>query len=377
MLSEVLPYYTSEFEVDLLLLENKINYSIPDDINVICLNKSFSKGGTLSRLVSGFNTIFSLISFLRKKEYSVIVSYLDNYNVLVYIANLFHIKKPLHIVCEQTTDYEFFKNSKMSKWKQNVFKFALKTTYNRVDHIIAVSQNLKKYLVDELSIKQPITVIHNGIDTRKFNLTLPERSSINENFANAKIKLLCIARLDFQKNIMFLLDSFNLVKDELKDANLFILGSGPLKKEVEEKIDLLNLNDRVFLLGFCSNPEEYLKLSDVFLLASRYESFGNVIIEAFACGVPVVTTNYGSVVNEIITSNNLGKIIRQSDAQGFASAIVYVVGNKEKYNKVMLNNYARSKFDVSVKAEEYINTIKITLNNSSPLINKNMPRELA
>ncbi len=68
MLSEVLPYYTSEFDVDLLLVENKISYSIPDDINIICLDKSSGKSGAPNRVAAASTMLFSLILFFSQKK---------------------------------------------------------------------------------------------------------------------------------------------------------------------------------------------------------------------------------------------------------------------------------------------------------------------
>lgn len=364
MLSEVLPYYSAAFDVDLVLLENKVSFNIPDSVNVICLDRSIDSGNVISKAVSAVSTIFRLRRRLRETKYAAIVSYLDSYNVMVCVANSLRRGKTKHIACEQTLDYEFFQNSAMAGWKQRIFKIAVKIAYNKVDRIIAVSQNLKNFLEFELGVKTPITVIHNGVDTGKFNLDPPaDTGDIDSKFKNTKTKLLCLSRLDHQKNIFFLLDSFALAADTAGDANLFILGSGPLQAAIGDRIALLNLKDRVYLLGFSNHPEDYLKLCDAFLLTSRYESFGNVVIEALACGAPVLTTNYGKVIYEIIQSKDLGHIIDQHDKRGYADAIIDLVNNNDRYDKANLFKYAASKFDASVKAKEYVETVNAEIAN--------------
>lgn len=358
MLSEVLPFYADAFDVDLVLVENKISYAVPDTVNIIPLDLPIAGVGALKKVVNAFKLIRRLRKMAKNGGYEAIVSYLDFYNVMVCVANSFRRQKLKHVAVEQTTDYEFFANSQMAGWKQVIIKRAVGWAYNRVDRVIAVSENLKNFLVKELGVKREVTVIHNGVDIGKFNLTpLPDTSHMDKRFMTATTRLLCLSRLDRQKNIPFLIDSFAAAADKIPDADLFILGTGPMQQAIEDRVKLLNLDERVFLLGFSKNPEDYLKLCDIFVLASRYESFGNVVIEALACGAPVVTTNYGRVVGEILISNDLGEVIKQGDIDGFANAIVHVLGHLGKYKKNVLNQYIRSTFDAASKAKDYIRTI--------------------
>ncbi|MBK8302208.1 MAG: glycosyltransferase [Chloracidobacterium sp.] len=358
MLSEVLPFYADAFDVDLVLVENKISYEVPDAVNIIALDLPIAGGGLLKNAENAIKVILRLRRMTNKCRYAAVVSYLDFYNVMVCVANSFRRNKLKHIAVEQTTDYEFFANSQMAGWKQVIIKRAVGWAYNRVDRVIAVSENLKNFLVGELGVKREITVIHNGVDTDKFDLEPPQDAShIDEQFMAASSRLLCLSRLDHQKNIFFLIDSFAVAADKIPDKRLFILGTGPLQQAIEARIKLLNLDDRVFLLGFSKKPEDYLKLCDLFVLASRYESFGNVVIEALACGAPVVATNYGTVVNEIMQCDSLGMIVEQGDVNGFAAAMIDITNNRDRYDRNALNEHARTHFNAADKARKYVATV--------------------
>ena len=227
-----------------------------------------------------------------------------------------------------------------------------------MQHIIAVSENLKQFLVKELQIKTPITVIHNGFDSEKFNLNkLDDTSNINKDFLDTKNRILCIARLDYQKNIPFLIDSFALIKEKLPESNLFILGHGEQIDDIKKKITSMELSNRVFLLGFRTNPEEYLKLSNLFVLSSRYESFGNVLVEALACGIPVLTTNYGEVVHEIMPTSDYGIVVEQGSTKHFSEAISDIV-LKGTFDKNKIAKYAVENFDIRKIANQYVESIE-------------------
>ena len=88
-----------------------------------------------------------------------------------------------------------------------------------------------------------------------------------------------------------------------KNARLYIFGEGELREDLEEQIDNLGISERVFLMGFESNPFQYLKVADIFVFSSNHEGFPNVIMEAMACGLPIITTNCKSGPDEIMELN--------------------------------------------------------------------------
>src|SRR5204863_9302055 len=92
------------------------------------------------------------------------------------------------------------------------------------------------------------------------------------------------------KNFPRLIVAMAVLRRRLPAARLFILGQGDQEPQLRQQIASLGLSDAVRLCGFRRNPWKYIARADVFALTSRYEGFGNVLIEAMACGVPVVVT---------------------------------------------------------------------------------------
>ena len=122
------------------------------------------------------------------------------------------------------------------------------------------------------------------------------------------------------KNHDLLLEAFSKVTFSL-NASLTILGDGPLLSHLVTKIKSLGLQDRVLLPGYVSSPISWLHASDLFVLSSNYEGFGNVIIEALAAGLPVVSTACPFGPIEILEHGVHGYLVPPGDANALSSAI--------------------------------------------------------
>jgi glycosyltransferase involved in cell wall biosynthesis len=105
------------------------------------------------------------------------------------------------------------------------------------------------------------------------------------------------------------------------NAKLTILGEGLLRAELEVLIHQLGLQDRVTLPGFTIDPSHWYHSADLFVLSSSWEGFGNVIVEALECGVPVVSTDCLSGPAEILANGRYGRLVPVGDATALAAAI--------------------------------------------------------
>lgn len=132
-------------------------------------------------------------------------------------------------------------------------------------------------------------------------------------------------RLVAQKGWDTLLDAFAQVVAR-RPARLLILGVGPEEEALTAQARQLRLEDRVAFMGFQANPAAWMARSDLFVMSSRYEGFGNVIVEALATGTAVVSTdcNYGP--SEILDGGRYGALVPVGDADRMADAIVAAVG---------------------------------------------------
>ncbi len=219
--------------------------------------------------------------------------------------------------------------------------------YNKADLIIAVSNSSKIDLVQNYKIKnEKITVINNPV--------------INDNFfyskkatkVNSEFLFVSVGRLHSVKNHSLLLDALSLIKDKI-NFKLVILGEGPERTNIERKIIELNLVSHVELRGFVIEPFIVIKESDILIVSSKIEGFGNVVVEALACGVPVVSTKcFGP--EEILDSEIYGQLC-EHNSESMASAILKV--SSAYFNEQELIDKSKNYLSSNI-AKKYIEALQ-------------------
>jgi N-acetylgalactosamine-N,N'-diacetylbacillosaminyl-diphospho-undecaprenol 4-alpha-N-acetylgalactosaminyltransferase len=129
-------------------------------------------------------------------------------------------------------------------------------------------------------------------------------------FDFSRFTYITIGRLDIGKNHKMMIDSFSKIKD--KNSQLIIIGYGELEDKLNQYIEYLDLENRVFLVGRQENPYKWLHHSDCFLFTSLHEGFPNVILEALACNLSIISTDPNGVVGEIL-EKKFGTIIKTEE----------------------------------------------------------------
>jgi len=154
------------------------------------------------------------------------------------------------------------------------------------DKIISISKHTTHKLKNELNSKKPIYTVLNGIEYDLIRKIKP---------AKEKSDVIFVGRLMSHKNVDILIRSVKLIKEKNPEIKSLIIGDGPEKKRLEVLAQKLNLEKNIKFLGFLENHDDFyalIKSSKVFVLPSKREGFGIVVIEANACGIPVITINH-------------------------------------------------------------------------------------
>jgi len=187
--------------------------------------------------------------------------------------------------------------------------------FDRADGIIAICDYNKKRLTQLGCPEDKLIDIPNGIDMDQFKLTKRKKGN--------KFIITTVARLVPVKNIPMALNIMKEIKDEGKfDFQYCIIGDGPLRKELEEKIRQYDLSDNVLMLGFQDHNKVRAQLakSHIFLLTSENEAFPVVLLEAQAMGLPVVATNVGGL-SESVIDGQTGYLIPENDVTAAKNCI--------------------------------------------------------
>ncbi|HDG96978.1 MAG TPA: glycosyltransferase [Desulfobacterales bacterium] len=170
--------------------------------------------------------------------------------------------------------------------------------------------------------------------------------------------IISVGRLAAPKDFFTLLDSFNMVNRKMP-CRLVILGEGPQRELVENRIRELGLSERVQLRGFINNPFPFMKHSSLLVLSSAWEGTPNVLIEAMALGTPVVSTDCGGT-KEVLGDGRYGPLVPPNNPQALARAIISVLDNPPKPD---LLRHGAQRFDATAAAKKYMEVMGLTQGN--------------
>ncbi len=176
--------------------------------------------------------------------------------------------------------------------------------------------------------------------------------------ASTRPVVVAAGRLTYQKSFADLVEAFALVRARV-DAELWILGEGPERGAIEARVRQLGLGDAVRLLGFRDNPQAFFGRATVFALSSRYEGFGNVIVEALACGTPVVATDCPHGPAEILGGERGGLLVPVGDPGAMADALVRVLVDADLRRRLAAAGRVRAgDFTAAAIADAYASEIE-------------------
>ena len=324
--------------VDFVLVKAEGPYlsHLDEKVRIIDLNKK-----------STYLSLFDLINYFRKKKPDFVLSSLDLTNIVALLARSV-AKYPKYSIIRLANTQSIVSRSPI---KKIIEKYLIKILYPKADAIVAVSKSVLEDFKFYTNINHPsIEVIFNPI----INEGIAQKAiePINHPWLNPKTVpvIIAIGRLSEQKNFSLLLRSFAKVLQSTK-TRLIIFGEGPLRSSLEFLVKELNIHDWVLLPGMVANPYNYLKNADLFVLSSNYEGLPNVLVEALACGCPVVSTDCRSGPREILDGGKYGILAEPDDDDALANAIIQTLNSEKRITPLTWLN----QFSEEVIVGKYLN----------------------
>ena len=270
-------------------------------------------GMTLQGIMLFLSVLPTVKAFQRKFDFDLIDAHYVYPDGLAAVLLGRVLNKPV-IISARGSDINLFSTFPLiRRW--------LQYTLHRADRVIAVSQALKDMIIKLGIDEQKISVICNGVDTNKFYPMLQEDARQHLNLPAKRI-ILAVGNLVAGKGFDLLLKAYHsLLQNDKQDTYLIIIGDGEQFKVLKKMIVSLGLQNRARLVGSIPHEELYLWYSaaDLLCLPSHREGWPNVIMEALACGRPVVATAVGGIP-EIINSDDFGFLTR-IDAEDIAEKL--------------------------------------------------------
>ncbi|MFN4026740.1 MAG: glycosyltransferase [Flavobacterium sp.] len=266
-------------------------------------NIDFSGMGRLERLFFYVKAPWKLRQIIQKNRFNYSLGFGDMSNIF---SSLTFTKEYKIVSIHSTKSKEFTDNTFLNR----LSKLSYKTSYYFLDKVVCISKAIKEDLLQNCGFAFPekLKVIYNPHHIAeiekmaKIPLETEEEKKIFQ-----KKTILFLGRLTTVKSPWHLLKAFSLLKNA--DCNLVFVGDGApdVLEYMNQLVGQLGLNEKVFFLGRKSNPYQYLKQASVLALSSKYEGTPNVIVEAIACGIPVVSSNCTAGLPELMSNSLLEK----------------------------------------------------------------------
>jgi len=217
---------------------------------------------------------------------------------------------------------------------------ALKLFLGQADAVIALTQDMRGKI--RQTYHRDASVIPNGIDLRRFE-QLSCRSKV-KSAPNGVKTLLFVGRLHRIKGVAYLIEAMTTIIKRNPKARLLLVGDGEERQNLENLVTKLGLTKYVTFIGKVPNEKvpQYIAASDVFVLPSLSEGFGIVLLEAMACGLPIVATNVGGIP-EIVQDGENGFLVEPENPEGIAQKVLTLLENDDLRRRISQNNLEKAK----------------------------------
>ena len=258
-----------------------------------------------------------LAGVLRKESPKVLFSPYPDANVALALANRLS-RSRLPIVVRESNN----RSAREARWgwlKDRLVRWS----YRGADKVVALSKGVARDLMKRYALSpEKVVTIYNPVDLEEIERLSHEPSGETQeegNTSSKTLKVVSVGRLVRQKGFDLLIRAFASIAD--REARLVLIGKGECREALIRLAEDLGVADRVSLPGFQLNPYPWMKGADLFVLSSRWEGFGHVIVEAMACGVCVLATRCPSGPDEIITDGVDGMLCDPDSVENLARRI--------------------------------------------------------
>jgi glycosyltransferase involved in cell wall biosynthesis len=296
-------------EVDLLLMavHGELMPLLPDAVRVVDLRAPRIR-----------SAILPIASYLRECRPAALQVSMWPLTAIAILAHRLARSKSRLVVSDHTILSRQYKPFGRAIFK--ALQLSVRFFYPLADARVAVSCAVAEDLVGLSGLpRAAFEVIYNPLSSPP-PPTDAECMAATSAWKRGAARILAVGSLKHEKNFPLLIRAFSHVTRQ-RPARLVILGEGPLRAELETIAAREGTAEHMLLPGFATNPQPWYETADVFVLASDFEGFGNVLVEAMRTGIKVVSTDCGGP-REILDGGRWGMLVPTSDERALAAAIL-------------------------------------------------------
>jgi len=298
--------------------------------------------------------ILNLYRQLRIQQPDVVMSTSDDVSCLVLILRKLFFPK-IKVICSQHSISMPLNQAKgIQKLKYLLILKAMQWLWVKADAMIAVSSALAEDVRKNVRLKNPISTIYNPIVLPSYPKLIEQPIICPWSDKNIPT-FVFVGRLAKVKRVDLLLQAFKQVQKK-QLCRLLIVGDGTEKAFILDFIRKNDLTDVCHLTGQQNNPLPWIKSADALVLSSDYEGFGNVIVEAMACGTQVIAMNCPFGPAEILDNGRYGQLVPVNDSEALAEAMEKVINKSFHVDKDELLKRA-NEFSLESAVQQYLSVI--------------------
>jgi glycosyltransferase involved in cell wall biosynthesis len=299
----------------LVKLDGVLLDQVPEDVRVIDLGASRLRFSWLR-----------LASILRCERPDILLSTSSGGNLVAALAHALVPDPNRGLVLSERNTFSAVRRERRSRWLPVVA--VTRRLYQRANRIIAVSEGVARDLVESLDLPEDlVTAIHNPVVDEDL-YELAEEPVDHPWLEGEQPVLLSVGRLVPQKDYTVLLRAFSRIR-KTRPIRLIVLGEGTERRRLERYAQRLGIRDDVDFSGFVKNPFPFMRRCTVYVLSSRFEGLPGALIQAMACGAPVISTDCPSGPSEIVDSGYNGFLVPVGDDERLAARIERLLDNPE------------------------------------------------
>lgn len=340
----------------------QFDFIVHNDSKVDITELVESMGGRVYKVIPYYKNplafIIDIYNVVKKNKYVIVHSNMNTLSAFSLLA-AWLAGSPIRILHNHST-------SSPGETKRNILKYLFRP-FARLfaNRYLACSRLAAEWMYGKQQVKnETVKIVNNAIDLGLYSFNQEKRSQIRQELGiETKFIVGHVGRFMFQKNHEFLIEVFAKVHEKHKDAYLLLIGDGPLKYQIEEKVRLLELKDSVKFLGLRNDVQDIYNAMDIFLLPSHYEGLPVVGVEAQANGLPLlVSTN---VTKEASITNVIQYLNLDDGVEFWANEIEKYYKNRNESRTDTASMMKKAGFDINEEAkklqEYYINFNKVDI----------------
>lgn len=328
---------SSKYDVDLLLLQDGYDYELdlPEYVNCIKINLDEAQGPFVKSIIKNIKNRnwdcvnYRIINLLAQKISLKLFRLLSLSSLLKSRYDAVIAFRPG--ICADIALYKAVSDLKICWWHHGDTNIgtSLKTVdkqLSQFNKIVAVSNGVKEMLSEAFpNIKSKISVVPNIVDVDRICSKAKEYDSYKQYNSDRPFRIITVSRLSAEKNVIKAVEIADMLRRNGLRFKWHIVGDGNCRETIDTEIDKLNLGSYVMMEGNRSNPYPYIKGADLMVHLSPIESFGLVILEAMALGVPCIAVE-SIGAKELIDGHN--GILVQNDSAVIADTICRIITDK-------------------------------------------------